>query len=198
MENAEDYTYLGLIFKPSGSVTAAAQELLDKANRAYFSMSSVFYENKKMKVDRAIELFDSLVSPVALYASQFWSVLSLPSSSFDSVEKLMKLWEVFTPEIVNQRFCRLILSLHKKTSRLAVIGELSRFPLLITSLIQSLKYKWTILNKQNKSSLVFEAVNEMKTYSDANIDCWLTRLNKVKQLCKIQEHFTIIIAFTAQ
>ena len=114
LENAESYTYLGLIFKPSGSVTAAAQELLAKANRAYFSMSSIFYENKKMKVDRAIELFDSLVTPVALYASQFWSVLSLPASSFDSIEKLMKSWELFTPEIVNQRFCRLILSLHKK------------------------------------------------------------------------------------
>jgi hypothetical protein len=198
LENTDSYTYLGLIFKPSGSVTAAAQELPSKANRAYFSMSSIFYENKKMKVDRAIELFDSLVSPVALYASQFWSVLSLPASSFDSLEKLMKSWELFTPEIVNQRFCRLILSLQKKTSRLAVIGELSRFPLLITSLIQSLKYKWTVLNKQNKSSLVFEAANEMKAYSDSNIDCWLTRLNKVEHICKVQQFLHYLTSADAQ
>ena len=124
-----------------------------------------------MKVDRAIELFDSLISPIALYASQFWSVLSLPASSFVSFRNLLKSWENFIPETLNQKFCRLILSVQKKTSRLAVIGELSRTPLLITSLCQSLNYKWTVLNKSIKSSLVFQAVNEMKLYEESNIDC---------------------------
>ena len=100
-----------------------------------------------MKVDRAIELFDSLITPIALYASQFWSVLSLPASSFNSLENLLKSWEKFIPEVLNQKFCRLLLSVQKKTSRLALLGELSRNPLLITSLVQSMKYKWTILNK---------------------------------------------------
>ena len=122
-----------------------------------------------MKVDRAIELFESLISPIALYVSQFWSVLSLPTSSFGTLENLLKSWEKFLPETLNQKCCRLILSVQKKTSRLAVIGELSRTPLLITSLVQSLKYKWTILNKSNKSGLVFQAVSEMKLYSDSNI-----------------------------
>ena len=48
------------MFKPSGSVDLAARELLTKTNRAYFSLSSLFFENKKLKVDRAINLFDSL------------------------------------------------------------------------------------------------------------------------------------------
>ena len=43
LENADQYTYLGIIFKPSGSVDTAAKELLTKANRAYFSMSSLFF-----------------------------------------------------------------------------------------------------------------------------------------------------------
>ena len=133
LENTDSYTYLGLIFKPSGSVEAAVKELLVKADRAYYSISSIFYQNKKMKVDRAIELFDSLISPIALYASQFWSVLSLPASSFNTMENLLKSWEKFLPETLNHKFCRLILSVQKKTSRLAVIGELSRTPLLITS-----------------------------------------------------------------
>ena len=186
LENIDHYTYLGLIFKPSGSVDMAAKELLAKANRAYFSLSSLFYENKKMKVDRAIDLFDSLVTPVSLYSSQFWSVLSLPASAFTSIQNLMKAWEIFIPETVNQRFCRLLLSLHKKTSRLAVLGELGRYPMLITSLIQSLKYKWTIVNKSDKSSLVYSAVNEMEEFSAANKDCWLYRIKQIESLCKIK------------
>ena len=135
LENVDRYTYLGAVFKPSGSVELAAKELLAKANRAYFSMSSLFFQNKKMKVNRAIDLFDSLITPISLYAAQYWSVLSLPASAFTSIEALMKSWESFIPETLNQRFCRLLLSLHKKTSRLAVLGELSRYPLLITTLI---------------------------------------------------------------
>ena len=51
LENTDSYTYLGIIFKPSGAVDTAAKQLLSKANRAYFSMSSFFYQNKKMKLD---------------------------------------------------------------------------------------------------------------------------------------------------
>jgi hypothetical protein len=89
LENVDRYTYLGLVFKPSGAVDLAAKELLAKASRAYFSLSSLFFQNKKMKVDRAIDLFDSLISPISLYSAQFWSVLSLPASAFTSVESLM-------------------------------------------------------------------------------------------------------------
>ena len=110
LENTDSYTYLGLVFKPSGSFTAAANELLIKANRAYFSMSNIFYENKTMKVDRAIQLFTSLVCPIAQYASEFWSILNIPIKSFNNKNDLMRAWETFTPETLNQRFCRLILS----------------------------------------------------------------------------------------
>ena len=101
LEMTDSYTYLGVIFKPSGSVQFAATELLAKAKRAYFSMSNIFYENKKMKIDKAIQLFTSLITPIAQYASEFWSVLSLPQKSFNSKDELLRAWEVFTPETLN-------------------------------------------------------------------------------------------------
>ena len=112
LENKDSYTYLGIIFKPSGSVEAAVKELLAKANRAYYSMSSLVYQNKKIKLERAIELFDSLISPIAMYASQFWAVYSLPASSFSCKESLFQSWEKILPENLNQKFFRLILSVH--------------------------------------------------------------------------------------
>ena len=69
LEVSDSYQYLGLKLRPSGSITAAAEELSAKARRAWFSISSVIYKDKRMPVDRAFQLFDSLVSPVALYAS---------------------------------------------------------------------------------------------------------------------------------
>ena len=184
LEMTDSYTYLGLIFKPSGSVNFAAKELLTKAKRAYFSMSNVFYENKSMKLDKAIQIFTSLISPIAQYASEFWSVLSLPMKSFDSRDDLMRAWETFIPETLNQQFCRLLLSVQKKTSRLAVLGELGHYPLLVSSFIQTLKYKWS-LYLQDSNSLVCDALSDMESFSDSGYDCWLSRVRKMEKLFSV-------------
>ena len=160
-------------------------ELLTKANRAYFSMSNIFYENKTMKVEKTIQLFNSLICPVAQYASEFWSILTLPMKSFNTKNDLMRAWESFVPETLNQRFCRLILSVHKKTSRLAVLGELGHYPLLVQSFIQTLKYKWSLYSTSNCDSIVSDALSEMSDYADSGQDCWLSRVRKLESLFSI-------------
>ena len=180
VEKCDSYTYLGFVFKPSGSVAAGVKELMSKANRAYYSISNILYENKKMKVDNALSLFDVTVSPVAMYAVEHWGVLSLPSSSFNSKESLLRAWESFTPETINQKLCRLLLSCHKKSSRLAMLGELGRYPLMIKSLVQTIKYKWSIMNRSNDGSLVSEAVSEMSFSVES--DSWLSCINQVEKL----------------
>ena len=151
-------------------MAAGVSELLTKANRAYYSIANLLYENKKMKVDDAIGLFDVTVSPVTLYAVEHWGILSLPASSFQSRESLLKAWESFMSETINQKLCRLLLSCHKKSSRLAMIGELGRYPLLVRSLVQTIKYKWSIMRRSNDNSLVSEAVSEMFSCNGEN---WL-------------------------
>ena len=148
-------------------------------------MSNIFYENKTMKVDRAIQLFTSLVCPIAQYASEFWSILNIPIKSFNNKNDLMRAWETFTPETLNQRFCRLILSVQKKTSRLAVLGELGQYPLLVNSFIQTIKYKWSLYNTSHCDSLVRDALSEMSSYADSGHDCWLSRVRKLENLFNI-------------
>ena len=185
LENTENYTYLGLVFKPSGSFTSAAHELLTKANKAYFSMSNIFYENKTMKVEQSLQLFNSLICPIAQYASEFWSILTLPVKSFNTKDDLMRAWENFVPETLNQRFCRLILSVHKKNLQLAVLGELGHYPLLVQSFIQTLKYKWSLFSNTHCDSLVRDALSEMSSYADTGEDCWLSRVRKLESLFNI-------------
>ena len=72
LEVAECYQYLGVKLRPSGSFTAAADELSAKARRAWYSISSIIYKDKRISVERAFQLFDSLVSPVALYGCEVW------------------------------------------------------------------------------------------------------------------------------
>ena len=85
----------------------------------------------------------------------------------------MRAWESFIPETLNQQFCRLVLSVQKKTTRLAVLGELGQYPLLVTSFIQTLKYKWSIISSRDTNSIICDALTEMREIADSGYDCWL-------------------------
>ena len=133
-----------------------------------------------------MQLFTSLICPIAQYASEFWSILSLPLKSFETKNNLMKAWENFVPEVLNQRFCRLIMSVHKKTSRLALLGDLGHYPLLVQSFTQTLKYNWSLTSSSHdQNSLVCDALSEMSGYADSGLDCWLSRVRKLKLLFNI-------------
>ena len=85
----------------------------------------------------------------------------------------------------------MVLGVHKKTSRLAILGELSRNPLLLKALSQCLKYDWSLSNKATQNSLVALAYSEMQEMADSGIDCWLSKVRKIKSLLgfrDIQSH----------
>ena len=117
----------------------AVDELFVKANRAWFTISNILYQNKRLAVKKAIQLFDSLIRPILLYACEFWLPFMLPTKCFESKSNLLRYWENLGAEVLNQKLCRMILSLHKRASRLAVLGELVRYPIFIHALKLCLK-----------------------------------------------------------
>ena len=185
LEIAEQYTYLGVVFIPSGAVYEATNTLATKCSRAWFSLSNFLYENKRMSVEKYQKLIDTLVLPVGLYSSELLAPLSLPAKSFLSTDNLLQAWEGFYLEIVNQRACRLLLSVQKKTSRLAVLGELGRYPVFIKSIVQSIMYEHCILKYQPKA-LVGQAIAEMQVLNDSN--SWQGRVRSMKTLLEISEY----------
>ena len=69
LEITDEYQYLGIKLRPSGSFSLAVQELNDKASRAWFGISNIILKNKRMQIDKIFSLFDLLVTPVATYGS---------------------------------------------------------------------------------------------------------------------------------
>ena len=65
----------------------------------------------------SIKLFDSLVKPILLYASDFWGILKLPKNN--PIENL------------HQKCCKQILGVQKQTSNIGVLLELGLVPLSI-------------------------------------------------------------------
>ena len=182
VEVVDTYQYLGINLKPSGSMQFAVSELCDKASRAWFAISNVLYKHKRLPVSRAFQLFDSLIKPVALFSCEFWLPMIIPKKCFTNKELLLKSWETLPAEYLNQKLCRMLLSVHKRCSRLAAIGELGRYPLLISSIKNCVKYEWHLRNV-DQSSMISMAVREMadKPY----LDTWYSRVQSIKSLLGI-------------
>ena len=185
IEIVDNYQYLGVKLRASGSLKFAVGELFDKANKAWFSISNVLYQNKKLPVKKALQLFDSLIRPIFLYASEFWLPFLIPKKGFVDLQSMLKSWESFQPEILNQKVCRMLLSVHKRCSRLAVLGELGRYPTMIPALKLCLKYQYQ-LDNGDRTSFVYKAMQDMK--NDPDLDCWYSRVDKIKinlNICKL-------------
>ena len=181
IEVAESYQYLGVKLRPSGSFTEASLELCAKARKAWFSLSKIIYKDKRIPVNRAFQLFDSLVSPIALYGSELWFPYILPKKSFLGKTNLLTSWESFKCENLNQMCSRILLSVHRKASRLAVLGDLGRYPLAVRSMAQCLNYRQCLASKP-ANSLLGRVVSEMSVMAQNGQDCWLTRANKMAEL----------------
>ena len=182
IEITDEYQYLGIKLKPSGSMQIASSELTAKANRAWFSMSNIIYKNKKMDIKKVFQLFDSLVSSVFNYASEMWLPFIIPKKCYKSKESLINFWESFEAEKINLKCCRMILSVHRKCSRVAILGELSRYPTFLKSLSQCLNYKLFLQSQSPPDSLVSLAMSEMSQMADSGQDCWLTRVRQMESL----------------
>ena len=139
-----------------------------------------------MPVNRAFQLFDSLVSPVALYATEFWFPHSIAKKCFTSKEQLLSSWESMKGETINQSCSRIILSVHRKASRLAVLGELGRYPLAVKAISQCLNYRQCLTSKP-ADSLIGQVMGEMASLASQGKDCWLTRVNKMAELLQLPE-----------
>ena len=182
LEVTDQYQYLGLKIIPSGAMGCAVEELNAKATKAWFSISKVLYKHKRLEIKKSFQIFDSLVVPISTYGSEFWLPHYLPLKGFRSFENLLNCWENFLPEKVNQKCCRLILGVHKKASRLAVLGELGRHPLLIKSISHCLNYKLNLVKNKDTKSILGNVMVEMGAMADQSQDCWLTRVQKMEKM----------------
>ena len=53
-------------------------ELFNKSNRAWLVISNELYQHKKLAVHKALQLFDSLIKPIFLYAAKFLLPFIIP------------------------------------------------------------------------------------------------------------------------
>ena len=131
IEIAEKYKYLGIILYFNGNLNHAADHLYNQSLKALFSINSKILNSSNLNIDLKIKLFDALIRPICTYGSEIWiSDFNIKESNID----------VLPFEKIQNKFCKHILNVNRKSSNLAVKCELGRKPVINFITYLALKY----------------------------------------------------------
>ena len=151
LECVNEYKYLGILFKPSGSFSAAISHLCRKASKAMYSIRRSLFSDK-INTLPSIKLFDSCVKPILLYCSEIWCLDNLVTSKCNIEEKHFSC----PPVKVQIKFIKHLLGVNRSAVNLAVFSELGVVPISVDALKLSVGF-WLHLVNSHDSSLVNNA-----------------------------------------
>ena len=145
LENVREYKYLGFKFTPSGEISTGLHDLRDRALKAYYAIKNKLGESFRRNVMTSLSLFDSLISPILLYTSDFWGTRKLPSNN--PIDNLQ------------MRIFKEVLGVSKQSTNIGVLLELGRFPLNINARKLGIK-NWERIRRGNANSILSASYND--------------------------------------
>ena len=124
----DSFCYLGMKFHKNGNLEPRVKALMEQALKAANKFLAL---SKRMSFDIKVKLklFDSLVSPILLYASEVWGI-----SEYEHIDK------------IHIKFCKNILGVRTQTPN---YGDLGRYPLSVIAKERCIKYWLNVLANNN-------------------------------------------------
>ena len=156
IENVSEFKYLGITVSHNNcNFNPTITDLSNKANRALYMLNSKI-KLTQLPVHTALKLFDILILPILLYASEVWQ----PYLNLND-EK----WEKTKVEQIHTQFIKRLLGLNRSTTNILARGEVNRHNLQEQILNRNINYIKYIKIKNN-NELVKQAF-EFETERDA-------------------------------
>lgn len=121
IEIVEKYKYLGIILYFNGNLKHAAEHLYSQSLKALFSINPKILNSSDLNINLKLKLFDTLIRPICTYGSEIWiSDFNINESNIDKMPF----------EKIQNKFCKYILNVNRKSSNLAAKCELGRKPVI--------------------------------------------------------------------
>ena len=158
LETVQSYCYLGIDLSSSGSFTRERGNLTDKALKAMFPLFSVIADFQ-IPCTKAMQLFNSLIKPIALYNSENWATLT-PHQISAIQQNKTSLFSYMTgseTSKVHLKFVKYILGVKRNCSNVAALGEMGELPLLLHG-FKSLLVYWHRTVNLPQSTLAHKAL----------------------------------------
>ena len=167
----KEYTYLGISINTSGNLKNGCTRLIDKARRAWYSILRILWKSKKRNIETYTKLFDHVIKPIALYSCEVWGTVENLPNRIDHLNTSVS-------ELFQTRCCKNILGVSKKTTNIAILAELGRYPLYIDIHKKMIKY-FIRMKSLNPERLLYKAYMEQKNEQTINHTNWLTSIKYI-------------------
>ena len=161
MECVDKFRHLGVIYSRSCSFDLCVDTLTKSGLKAMMAMLSRAQLLGGLDVDIKCRLFDVLVAPILTYGCEVWGI-----KCYDSLEKTLL------------KFCKLVLGVPNSATTDAVLGDLARFPLWITTQFHAVQY-WVRCSMGEAPELVVEATKLSKMMAKHNFKSWYMKINTI-------------------
>ena len=146
LEMVREYKYLGFLVTPSFNICTALSDLKDRGLRAYGALKTKLGLSFRRHLGTTMYLFDSLIKPILLYASDFWGTLKLPGNN--------------PVELMHRNFCKQLLGVHTQTTNAAVYLEIGRLSLELYAKKNAAKNWDRIYLKNNGNKPLLASCNQ--------------------------------------
>ena len=191
IENVHTYKYLGVLFSASGTFSHAKLDLYNRGLKAFFKLKNIFGDLSP-NVHTCLHIFDHTIKPILLYGCEVWGTFSPTSTAVrKEIEfKLEKGNSNIDCEKLALKFYKYILGVHKRTTNLAVYGDLGRTPLFIDIVCAVIKY-FRRLEEINSESLLGQAFNSSKEIHTSGKESWYSSILFIMQQLNINANMSL-------
>ena len=185
VEIVDNYTYLGIVFTPSGKFKKSIDVLITKANKAWHKIWCKFNIWNGTPPNLLLKLFTSFVQPVLLYGAEIWGSFMCRKS-----EKLKLSDIIYNPKNQCEKFhikiCKQILGIGPKSSNISALLELGRFPISIKILKLIYRYISRVLN-MDSISLVWHSLKTQQQFTkQSSVNSYMKLIEFINKNIKTQ------------
>ncbi len=162
IEISTTYKYLGVLYSTVRQIEETKTYISNSCTRALFKVIRYCKQLGQLPPATALNLFDSLISPLIDYGSEIWYRESI-------INKL---------ETIHLRYLKRVLKVRQQTPTLAVYGDLGRFSLIVRLQCNVLKYLYRLYNFPTHS-VHGRIVRMLQKHKDQGKRNWLTTAESV-------------------
>ena len=146
--------------------------LCDQARKAEFSLYKKVRCISPLSPPIMFKLFESLIKPILVYASDIWGVMQTGKSTIDKVF---------------YKYVRCALGVKATTSNLIVTGECGLFPPSVSCELSTLKF-WNRVKQMPKDTLVNQVYSELYNLHEIGFHTWVTRICELARKHDMHAH----------
>ena len=121
-----------------------------------------------------------MIRPILCYGSEIWSAFDGNKKIFQNIDGIPKFLDSLDIENVHVKFYKFLMGVNKRAVNLTVKGELGRFPVGISCMLQAFKYWYHIQSSSN--ILLQEALAVSQNLHEEWIFTWFSFFSN---LCKL-------------